>query len=139
MLGASRLRLVQLLGESAKKSNFVLPANIPARPAFYLTFWQLSTYDISPPDVRYAEETATLRTLSRQEESKYNAAERSSQRGMRSVAAAHKAKRDRYNMFVTQLNEEFKEQITSRAFTVKRLAREKQYWFSGSEFICPWE
>jgi THO complex subunit 2 len=32
---------------------------------------------------------------------------------------------------VNFLTQEYKEQAASRAFTIKRLAREKQHWFSG--------
>jgi THO complex subunit 2 len=71
-----------------------------------------------------------LRTLSRQEDAKCVAADRSSDRAKRQTAASHRAKRDRYNAFVNALAQEFKEQTISRAFTMKRLARERQHWFS---------
>ena len=101
-------------------------------PAFYLTFWQLSTYDLSPPGPRYDEEQAALRTLSRQEDSKYAAAERSSDRTIRATAAAHRQKRDRYSSYVHKLAQEYKNQATARAFTIKRLQQEKNHWFAGS-------
>ncbi|EGO01596.1 hypothetical protein SERLA73DRAFT_49063 [Serpula lacrymans var. lacrymans S7.3] len=99
-------------------------------PGFYITFWQLSTYDLAPPAARYDEEGAALRTLSRQEDSKYTAADRSADRTKRQMASSHRAKRDRYNTFVNTLAQEFKEQAASRVFTMKRLAREKQHWFA---------
>ncbi|KAI0047273.1 hypothetical protein FA95DRAFT_1664524 [Auriscalpium vulgare] len=99
-------------------------------PGFYLTFWQLSTYDLSPPAAKYDEEGAALRALSRQEDSKYNAADRSSDRVKRQGAAAHRARRDRYNTYVHTLAQEFKEQTASRMFTIKRLAKEKLHWFA---------
>lgn len=105
------------------------------RPGFYLTFWQLSTYDLSPPAAKYDEEGAALRALSRQEDSKYIAADRSADRTKRLTASSHRTRRDRYNMFVNTLAQEFKEQTVSRAFTMKRLAREKQHWFSHCEII----
>ncbi|KAL0580932.1 THO2 plays a role in transcriptional elongation [Marasmius crinis-equi] len=77
-------------------------------PGFYLTFWQLSTYDLSPPGSRYDHAVSDLRSEIRKEDSKFNAADRS---------ADH------------TLTQEFKEQTISRAFTLKRLAREKQHWF----------
>ena len=101
-----------------------------SRPGFYVTFWQLSTYDLSPPAARYDEEGAALRALSRQEDSKYIAADRSSDRMKRPTASIHRARRDRYNLFVNTLAQEFKEQTTSRVFTMKRLAREKLHWFA---------
>lgn len=53
-----------------------------SRPGFYVTFWQLSTYDLSPPSSKYDEEGAALRTLSRQEDSKYITADRSATGGI---------------------------------------------------------
>jgi len=103
------------------------------RAGFYLTFWQLSMYDLVPPAARYDEECAALRTLSRQEDSKYIAADRSADRTKRLSASSHRAKRDRYNTFVNTLAQEFKEQTASRVFTMKRLAREKQHWFAHSK------
>jgi THO complex subunit 2 len=102
------------------------------RPGFYLTFWQLSTYDLSPPAAKYDEEGSALRTLSRQEDSKYLAADRSSDRVKRLAATSHRQKRDRYNTFVQKLAKEFKDQAAARAFTMKRLAREKNHWFANN-------
>lgn len=104
-------------------------------PGFYLTFWQLSTYDLSPPATRYDEEGSNLRTLSRQEDTKYQNADRSSDRAKRATAAGHRQRRDRYNMFVQKLAKEFKEQTAARAFTMKRLAREKNHWFADSRTL----
>lgn len=109
-------------------------ANCPIRPGFYLTFWQMSTYDLSPPAAKYDEECATLRTLSRTEDSLYINADRSADRAKRMSANIHREKRNRINMVVNQLSQELKEQTAARAFTIKRLAREKQHWFSHSEY-----
>lgn len=103
---------------------------ILSSPGFYLTFWQLSTYDLTPPAAKYDEEGSALRMLSRQEDSKYIAADRSADRSKRLTASSHRTRRDRYNNFVNLLAQEFKDQTVSRAFTMKRLAREKQHWFS---------
>ncbi|KAH9899792.1 transcription factor/nuclear export subunit protein 2-domain-containing protein [Cubamyces lactineus] len=97
---------------------------------FYLTFWQMSTYDLSPPAAKYDEECATLRSLSRHEDSLYTAADRSSDRVRRATANSHREKRNRINTIVNALSQELKEQTAARAFTIKRLAREKQHWFS---------
>ncbi|KAI6047038.1 transcription factor/nuclear export subunit protein 2-domain-containing protein [Pisolithus marmoratus] len=102
-------------------------------PAFYLTFWQLSMYDLTPPASRYDEEGVVLRTLSHQEDHKYIHADRSTDRAKRLSASAHRARRDRYTSFVNTLAQEFKEQLDSRSFTLKRLAREKQHWFAHVE------
>ncbi|KAI0254213.1 transcription factor/nuclear export subunit protein 2-domain-containing protein [Lactifluus subvellereus] len=99
-------------------------------PGFYLTFWQLSTYDLAPPAARYEEEGAVLRSLSRQEDSKYTMADRSSDRTKRQGAQAHRARRDRYAQFAQTLAQELKTQAASRRFTIKRLAKEKTHWFS---------
>ncbi len=116
------------------------PTVDPFRPAFYLTFWQLSTYDLSPPAAKYDEECATLRTLSRQEDSMYITADRSADRAKRMTAPAHRDKRNRINAVVQQLSEELKEQTAARAFTIKRIAREKQHWFAHSESrLIPWK
>ncbi|KAH0587189.1 hypothetical protein H2248_005998 [Termitomyces sp. 'cryptogamus'] len=99
-------------------------------PGFYLTFWQLSTYDLSPPTSKYDEESAALLQLSRQEESKWRSADHSSDRAKRSTAISHKQRRERYIKTHELLLEELKNQTASRAFTLKRLSREKQHWFS---------
>ena len=90
-------------------------------------------YDLAPPGARYDEECSNLRTQSRHEDAKYAAADRSADRAKRQMASSHRAKRDRYNAFVNTLAHELKEQTASRVFTMKRLARERQYWFSHSE------
>ncbi|KAF8165073.1 transcription factor/nuclear export subunit protein 2-domain-containing protein [Crassisporium funariophilum] len=106
-------------------------------PGFYLTFWQLSTYDLTPPSTKYDEESSKLKTLSRQEDSKYIAADRSADRSKRLSASSHRTRRDRYTTFVNVLANEFKEQTVFRAFTIKRLAREKQHWFSHATRFTP--
>ena len=90
-------------------------------------------YDLAPPATRYDEECAALRTLSRQEDSEYNKADRSADRTKRQTSSVHRAKRDRYNSFVNILAQELKEQAASRVFTMKRLARERQHWFEHSK------
>ncbi|KAI0693806.1 transcription factor/nuclear export subunit protein 2-domain-containing protein [Cytidiella melzeri] len=99
-------------------------------PGFYVTFWQMSTYDISPPIAKYEEENANLRALSRQEDSKYVSADRSSDRIKRLSANLHRNKRDRYNLFANYLAQESKDQIIAMGYTKRRLAKEKQHWFA---------
>jgi len=89
-------------------------------------------YDLSPPGARYDEEQAALRTLSRQEDSKYTAAERSADRSTRATATSHRQRRERYSSYVHKLAQEYKNQATARAFTIKRLQQEKNHWFAGS-------
>ncbi|KAJ7591413.1 transcription factor/nuclear export subunit protein 2-domain-containing protein [Mycena floridula] len=99
-------------------------------PGFYVTFWQLSTYDLMPPAARYREESEALQALSRQEDAKYAAADRSADRAKRLTATSHRQRRDRYNNFHDILRQELDQQTDSRAFTIKRLAREKLHWFA---------
>ncbi|KIK65595.1 hypothetical protein GYMLUDRAFT_70692 [Collybiopsis luxurians FD-317 M1] len=100
-------------------------------PGFYVTFWQLSTYDLSPPSTRYDEEVASLRSLSHQEGREVIACDKSADRSKRVLASLHRMKRDRYGSFADTLTQEYKEQTMSRAFTLKRLAREKLHWFTN--------
>ncbi|TFY82830.1 hypothetical protein EWM64_g1183 [Hericium alpestre] len=72
-------------------------------PGFYMTFWQLSTYDLAPPSSKYDDEGANLHALSRQEDTKYVQADRSSDRTKRQTAFAHRSRRERCNMFVHTL------------------------------------
>ncbi|CAL1701359.1 unnamed protein product [Somion occarium] len=99
-------------------------------PGFYLTFWQMSTYDISPPSERYQDESLQLRDLSHKEDMAYLAADRSSDRAKRLMASNHRERRNRINTVVAALSEEAKQQTVSRMFTIKRLAREKSHWFA---------
>ncbi|TBU49613.1 transcription factor/nuclear export subunit protein 2-domain-containing protein [Dichomitus squalens] len=120
---------LQPLFEDVKKMA-PAPASEIIGPAFYLTFWQLSTYDLSPPAARYDEECTALRTLSRAEDSNYNQADRSADRAKRMTANTYRDRRNRINAVVSALSQEFKEQTANRAFTIKRLAREKHHWFA---------
>lgn len=134
----SRLRLLH--NGSGKAVGFwpVVVSDKPFRsPGFYLTFWQLSTYELAPPAARYDEECSTLRNLSRQEDSKYISAERSSDRTKRQKSYLHRDRRNRYNQYIHMLGEELKEQTAVRVFTIKRLAREKQHWFTHCELLYP--
>ena len=98
-----------------------------------MTFWQMSTYDISPPTDRYHEESMTLRELSRREDELYNQLDRSYDKARRAEALSHREKRNRINRFVQDLSDEAKTQTVCRMFTIKRLTREKNHWFSHSE------
>ncbi|KAL0949134.1 hypothetical protein HGRIS_009218 [Hohenbuehelia grisea] len=97
-------------------------------PGFYLTFWQLSTYDLSPPSSKYDDLGKDLRELSRKEDTKLS----SSDRSVRKMAVLHRGRRDRYTSYVNALAREFKDQLASRQFTIKRFAREKSHWFAHS-------
>lgn len=97
----------------------------------------MSAYDICPPTERYHEESMVLRELSRKEDELYSQLDRSYDKTRRSEALTHRDKRNRINRVVQELSEEAKTQTTSRMFTLKRLQREKNHWFSHSKLnIC---
>ncbi|KAI0032028.1 transcription factor/nuclear export subunit protein 2-domain-containing protein, partial [Vararia minispora EC-137] len=108
------------------------PADRMCSPGFYITFWQLSTYDLSPPTARYDETLTSLRTLLKEEGEKLRVAERSSSRSLRITANGHRQRQTRLNEFIQTLMTEIKEQAASRVFTLKRLAMEHPAWFSPS-------
>ncbi|TFK29236.1 hypothetical protein FA15DRAFT_664153 [Coprinopsis marcescibilis] len=114
----------------------ISPGNVSevVGPGFFLTFWQLSTYDLFSDQIQaqYNEQDASLDRLSREEASKYNIADRSTDRTKRATASVHRLRRDRYNNFRDMLVQELKEQVISRGFTDKRIAREKNFWFAHS-------
>lgn len=90
------------------------------RPAFYVTFWQMSLYDISPPFSRYDQENTRLRTLSKEANDNILA--------LKDVSA-NKARRERLNSTIDSLSKEMRDHIVAREFTIKRLQREKSHWF----------
>ena len=95
-------------------------------PAFYLTSWQLSTYDISPPVKRYEEETATSRQLAA--DGRHALAHPIEKK--RESQHIHLEKEAQYEQTAGLLPTEMKHQTAARKFTMKRPAREKQFWFS---------
>jgi THO complex subunit 2 len=97
---------------------------------FYTTFWQLSTYDLSPPLSKYEEEMASLKAASRAEDLAISHAERSSDRSLRQKASLFRQRRDRYNDYAQTLSQEAKDQSIMRTFTIRRMSREKQHWFA---------
>ena len=108
-----------------------LTSDLQTSPGFYVTFWQLSMYDLTPPGSKYNEEVSALRTLSCQEDSKVIAAKHSLSRTTRLTAQSHRLKHAWYNDFVNNLTKEYNEQTASWAFTIKCLAQEKSHWFTG--------
>lgn len=96
---------------------------------FYTTFWQLSTYDLSPPLSKYEEEMASLKSSSRSEDQALSRAEKSSDRITRQQSSTYRQRRDRYNDFAQTLSQEVKDQSLMRAATIRRMSREKQHWF----------
>lgn len=91
------------------------------RPTFYVTFWQMSLYDINPPFSRYDQENTRLRTLSKEANDNILA--------LKDVSA-NKARRERLNSTIDSLSREMRDHIIAREFTIKRLQREKSHWFT---------
>lgn len=82
----------------------------------------MSLYDINPPITRYEQENTRLRMLSKQANDNILA--------QRDVSS-NKARRERINGTLDALAREMREHIIAREFTIKRLQREKQHWFTA--------
>ncbi len=52
---------------------------------------------------------------------------------LRASLPGTRARRSRLLQFIRTLNAEYKDQTTSRASTIKRLAQEKTHWFAHCE------
>jgi len=92
------------------------------RSGFFVTFWQMSLYDINPPMLRYEQENSRLRLLSKQANDNIVAG--------RDVTI-NKARREKINSTLDALSKEMREHIITREFTIKRLQREKSHWFAS--------
>ncbi|TDL29757.1 hypothetical protein BD410DRAFT_710827 [Rickenella mellea] len=102
-------------------------------PGFYLTFWQMSSYDIFFPKDKYDDAEKLLSASSELYYSKYRAAERSYEKSTRQQATNHRNQRDRFQLTITELQKEKALQEAVVKFTNDeggRLDREKQHWFS---------
>ncbi|KDQ14762.1 hypothetical protein BOTBODRAFT_32521 [Botryobasidium botryosum FD-172 SS1] len=86
---------------------------------FYVTFWQLSMYDINPPVTRYKQEMDSLKKLM----------DRSSQRDPTETASEHRRAKDLQNSISDSLVKEVGAQAKAHAITRERLHREKMHWF----------
>ncbi|KAH0562451.1 hypothetical protein GP486_002854 [Trichoglossum hirsutum] len=93
-------------------------------PPFYLTFWQLSLYDVSVPTKSYDEETTRLKNrlmLLRDDRS--------------DLSQAGIAKKEKSQKLVLEtqdrLHVEMREHIRSFSETKNRLRKEKDHWFAG--------
>ena len=98
----------------------VLIAIVPLlRAPFYVTFWQLSMYDINPPVARYAQEQDALKKL----------IDRSSQRDTNETDSEHRRSKELQNSTYQALVKEVHAQLTAHEITRERLHREKAHWF----------
>jgi THO complex subunit 2 len=93
---------------------------------FYMTFWQMTSYDLVPPSARYEAEIARIRSLAKQEDAKIVSAERV---GDLATSNACRKRRDKYHRVADTMDVENQEQKDSRLFTINRLAKEKTHWF----------
>ncbi|KAK9256591.1 transcription factor/nuclear export subunit protein 2-domain-containing protein [Lipomyces tetrasporus] len=88
----------------------------------FVTFWQLSLYDIQIPGERYKSEQGRLREAIRQIDA--DKSDKSSQ-GFRK----RQQEREELLKIVTKLNEEYSEQLVHYEHTRHRLRIEKDHWF----------
>ncbi|KAK9323125.1 transcription factor/nuclear export subunit protein 2-domain-containing protein [Lipomyces orientalis] len=88
----------------------------------FVTFWQLSLYDIQIPGERYKSEQGRLREAIRQIDA--DKSDKSSQ-GFRK----RQQEREELLKIVTRLNEEYSEQLVHYEHTRHRLRIEKDHWF----------
>ena len=117
-------------------------AQISIRSAFYLTFWQLSSYDLYYPKQKYLE---TEKHLLSQAESYYNRAkqaEKSADKSIRASSNSLRAQKERYQSVAAELKKERQTQEIIYRFTTDvdgRLEKEKTHWLSHGEsyyFSC---
>ena len=103
------------------------------RPGFYLTFWQLSAYDLMPPTAKYEEASQSAQRVFNDHILAVKRMERNEKRKFQLLVEKHKMEKDRYQKVVDALSMELREQLAVRAYTIKRIAREKLHWFAHSE------
>lgn len=83
----------------------------------------MSLYDINPPFSRYDQENTRLRTLSKEANDNIL---------VQKEVSVSKVRRERLNSTLEALSKEMRDHILYREFTIKRLQREKLYWFAGA-------
>lgn len=101
-------------------------------PGFFVTFWQLSLYDILIPMERYQNEVDRLNGLVRELDATIRTAVPSFPGQVVDKAAEAEAKRarDRCMQTIQALNAELKAHTEAYEATRKRLTTEKGHWFS---------
>ncbi|VDB90065.1 unnamed protein product [Peniophora sp. CBMAI 1063] len=97
-------------------------------PGFYITFWQMTTSDLGVPDDKYAEEMKNIQAYVDEEHKEYLRTDRI--RSLRSEANGHWMREKKAKEYLDLLKQEMNDQIDSRQFTIKRLAKEAPVWFS---------
>lgn len=103
-------------------------------PGLFVTFWQLSLYDILVPMERYQNEVDRLKGIVRELDASIRAAVPTFPGQLVDKAAEAEAKRaqDRCMQTIQALNAELKVHTVAYEATRKRLLLEKNHWFSES-------
>jgi THO complex subunit 2 len=102
-------------------------------PGFFVTFWQLSLYDVLIPMERYQTEVDRLNGIVRELDATIRAAVVPSFPGQpvdKAAEAEAKRARDRCMQTIQALNTELKAHTEAYEATRKRLSAEKAHWFS---------
>lgn len=94
------------------------------KPQFYITFWQLTVYDIFVPVEHYKAEIAKL---------KHAVNIMDGDRTTYGSSAQAKRNRERERLFQTaaRLDMEMESQLANHKSVMDRLYREKEHWFRG--------
>ncbi|KAG9071266.1 THO complex subunit 2 [Linnemannia hyalina] len=118
------LKSLELIAEEAKA---ILPTRAwrGLSPQFYVTFWQLSLYDVFVPVDQYKAEIAKL---------KQAVVNMDNDRAHYGPTAQAKRGRDRERLLISaaRLDLEMKNQLINHKHVTERLKRESQHWFAGS-------
>lgn len=112
-------------GSSPQFAGKRLPLTLSLlRSPFFVTFWQLTLYDIVYPKERYDSELVRCSAMSREANS--------------SLTLKTDDKRkfsDGVSELARKLTNEFGEHATARGVTQRRLTREKGQWFAASAWL----
>lgn len=113
----------------AEEAKGILPTRAwrGLSPQFYVTFWQLSLYDIFVPVDQYKAEIAKL---------KQAVVNMDNDRAHYGPTAQAKRGRDRERLLISaaRLDLEMKNQLTNHKHVMERLKRESQHWFAGCKY-----
>ena len=105
-------------------------------PAFYLTFWQLSSYDLYYPKSIYIEVDKNLISEYDDLNVQLRQADRSPDKKQRALVTILRQKRDRLVGVINEFRKEKPAQEEVYQFTTEvdgRLEREKNHWFPHSK------
>jgi len=117
------------LEEIARSIRPILPQEIwrGISPQFFVTFWQLSLYDILVPTDRYKEQISkNERLLAELADQRDSTAEQKKRR---------EKEREKAQALIDRLRAEMLEQSKNHEVTLKRLTYEKDHWFEGASNV----